>query len=64
MSEPRPNRARLAEYYGVSRDSGKISDAVESKQRDEKSASPVSTTSSIPEVKEKPVSINLVQWRT
>ena len=58
MNEPRPNRARLAEYYGVRRDSGKISDAVESKQghqREEKSASPVSTASSIPELKEKPV---------
>ena len=31
MSESRPNRARLAEYYGVQRDSGKISDAIESK---------------------------------
>jgi len=58
MSESRPNRARLADYYGVRRDSGKISDAIESKsqgQRDEKSASPVSTTSSMQEIKEKPV---------
>lgn len=33
MSESRPNRARLADYYGVRRDSGKISDAIESKSQ-------------------------------
>ena len=58
MSELRPNRARLAEYYGARRDSGKISDAIESKEttREEKSTSPVSNASSVPEIKEKPIS--------
>ena len=58
MSEVRPNRAMLTEYYGVHQDSGKISDAIESKhgQREDKSASPTSTTSSVQEIKEKPVS--------
>ena len=57
MREVRPNRAILTEYYGhgVHQGSGKISDAIESKygHREEMSASPTST---IPEIKEKPVS--------